>query len=196
MADTSIFRGVLVFFDKLGIYDVVLPFLLTFSIFFAILEKTKVFGTEKTIGPAGGEETTKKNINAMVAFCGAFFVIASSKMVAVIHESLPNVILLLLISVSFLLLIGTFYKDKEDVFLEGRWRTFMMVLMFIGVVLIFAHAIPASNGEPWLEYAYNYVIDNYDQTAVSAVILAIVVIGIMVWITKEPKAKSDNKSKT
>ena len=194
MAD-SVFREVLVFFERLGIYDVVLPFLLTFSIFFAILEKTRIFGTEKTMGPGGGEETTKKNINAMVAFVGGFLVIASSKMVAIIHESLPNVILLLLISVSFLLLIGTFYSQKEEVILEGKWRTFMMIIMFIGVVLIFMHAIPTDDGEPFLEYAYDYVVDNFDSTAVSSIILAIIVIGLMAWITKGESPKQE-KSKT
>jgi hypothetical protein len=189
MADESVFRGVLLFFDKLGIYDVVLPFLLTFSIFFAVLEKTKVLGTEKADGPHGGTEMTKKNLNAMVAFCGSFFVIASSRLVNIIHEGLANVVLLLLISVSFLLLVGVFYKDGEAVSLEGRWRTFMMILMFIGVVLIFAHAIQTEDGTPWLEYAYNYLVDNYDSTAVSAIILGIIVIGVMVWITKGEKSE-------
>ncbi len=196
MADVSVFRDVLVFFNKLGVYDVILPFLLTFSMFFAILERTKVLGTEKAEGPAGGEMTTRKNLNAMVAFCGAFFVIASSKMVAIIQESLANVVLMILVSISFLLLIGTFHSEKEEVLLQGRWKTFMMLIMFIAIVLIFAHAIPTSDGEPFLNFAYNYVIDHYDSTAVSAIILAVIVIGLMMWITKEPSKKQDDKAKT
>ncbi len=190
----SVFRQVLVFFNKLGIYDVVLPFLLTFAIFFAILERTRVLGTEKSEGPGGGAETTKKNLNAIVAFCAAFFIIASSKMVAIIHESLANVVLLVLMIVSFLLLIGTFHKEGEDVTLEGKWKSFMMILMFIGIVLIFAHAIPTDEGEPWLVYAYNYLIDNYDSTSVSAVVLTIIVIGLMMWITKDTSAKKETKT--
>ena len=47
MADyTSPFRTGIDFLDKLGVYEVLLPFLLIFTIVFAILEKTKVFGTE------------------------------------------------------------------------------------------------------------------------------------------------------
>jgi hypothetical protein len=195
MAEVSVFRDVLSFFNRLGIYDVVLPFLLTFSIFFAILEKTKLFGTEKSEGHGGGSETTKKNLNAMVAFCGSFFVIASSKMVNIIQEGLSNIILLLLISVSFLLLIGVFYKEGEAVALEGKWRNFMMILMFVAVVLIFAHAIPTDDGTPWLNFAYNYILNNFDSTAVSSIVLGIIVIGIMIWITRgdsgtKEKAKS------
>ena len=59
MAEESVFRGVMTFFDKLGIYDVVLPFLLTFTIVFAILEKTKVLGTESI----EGKSYSKKNLN-------------------------------------------------------------------------------------------------------------------------------------
>jgi hypothetical protein len=196
MVEDSVFRNVLIFFEKLGIYDVVLPFLLTFTIFFAVLERTKVLGTEKVEGPAGGEMGTKKNLNAIVAFCGAFFVIASSKMVGIIHKSLPNIILLLLIMISYMLLIGVFHSEKEEVLLEGAWKKFMMGIMFIGVVLIFANAIPASNGEPWLDYAYDYIVNNFDSTAVSAIVLTIIVIGLMAFITKDESPKSDAKSKT
>ena len=53
----STFRGALEFFEDIGIYDVILPFLLIFTIVFAILEKTKVFGTEEI----EGTKNTKKN---------------------------------------------------------------------------------------------------------------------------------------
>ena len=40
------FVGAIAFMDKLGVYDVVLPFLLVFTLIYAFLEKTKVFGVE------------------------------------------------------------------------------------------------------------------------------------------------------
>ena len=184
------------FFNKLGIYDVVLPFLLTFSIFFAILERTKVLGTEKSEGPAGGDVTTKKNLNAIVAFCAAFFVIASSKLVTIIHEGLANIVLLLLVVISFMVLIGVFHSEKDEVLLKDGWKTMMMVLMFIGVILIFAHAIKTDDGTPWLEYAYDYIVDNFDSIAVSSIILAIITIGLMVWLTKGETQKPKEEAKT
>ncbi|MBN2457668.1 hypothetical protein JXB31_00885 [Candidatus Woesearchaeota archaeon] len=190
MAETSVFRDVLSFFERLGVYDVVLPFLLVFVIFFAILERTKVFGTEEF----SGKSVSKKNLNAMVAFVVAFLVIASSKMVAIINESMPNIVLLVLVSVSFLLLIGTFYKEGEDVYLTGGWRTFMMVLMFIGVVAIFAHAIPY-NGQPWLEWFWGYLKDNYSSTAVSAIIMVIILVVIIFWATKDRSSAASKSEK-
>src|SRR3989344_2060049 len=50
-----------------GFFDVILPFLLVFTVVFGILEKTKIFGTE------GEKGHPKKNIDAMVAFVIAIF---------------------------------------------------------------------------------------------------------------------------
>ena len=71
----------------------------------------------------------------------------------------------------------------------------MMIIMFIGVVLIFAYAIKTDSGEPWLVYAYDYVTGNFDSTAVSAVILTIAVISLMVWLTKGENQNKKVESK-
>ena len=109
MVEESAFRGVINILAKIGVYDIVLPFLLVFTIIFAILEKTKVLGLEK----GAGGEGTKKNLNSMVAFVIAFLVIASTKLVSIINEVLANVVLLLILAVCFLMLVGVFFGDKE-----------------------------------------------------------------------------------
>src|SRR3989338_5716444 len=138
MADASTFRGTLDFLSQIGVFDVVLPFLLVFTIVFALLEKTRVFGTEKV----GGEEYTKKQLNSLAAFVIAFFVIASSRLVEIVTKISSNVIILVLASVFFLLLAGSFHQQKpEGYFLEGRFKTLFMIVMFIGLVFIFLNAI-------------------------------------------------------
>lgn len=176
----SAFRGVIEFFGRIGIYDVVLPFLLVFTIVFAILEKTKVFGTEKI----KDEEVTKKNLNSMVAFVIAFLVVASTRLVAVINEVMANIVLLLLLSVSFLLLIGSFYSKGQEVALErGFWRIFFMIIMFVGIVLIFLNALD------WLEPIWDFLVHYYDSTIVGSIILLAVILGFMFFIVAEPKSK-------
>ena len=81
-ADASQFREILVFFDRLGVYDVVLPFILVFTLVFAIFEKTRIFGTDVV----DNVTYTKKNLNTMVAFVIAFFVVASVQLVATISQ--------------------------------------------------------------------------------------------------------------
>ena len=183
MADVSTFRGVLEFFDKIGIYDVVLPFLLVFSITFAIFEKTKVLGTEEI----EGKKYTKKNLNAMAAFVIAFMVIASSKLVEMITEVSSHMVILLLLIVFFLLLIGSFYKEGEGVFLEGPWKIGGMIVLLIGIVAVFLQAIKMDSGEGFLEYGWNWLVDHLSGTAVASIILLVVILLFMLYIVKEPK---------
>src|SRR3989344_4535790 len=111
----SPFREVIEFFDRIGLFDVVLPFLLVFTIVFAIFEKTKVLGMEEI----EGKKYTKKNLNAMASFVIAFLVIASSQLVEIITTVSANSVIVLFLSVLFLLLVGSFYKEGESVYLEG-----------------------------------------------------------------------------
>jgi hypothetical membrane protein len=175
----STFRNAIDFFDKIGVYDVILPFLLVFTIVFAILEKTKVFGTEKI----GDKEVTKKNLNSMAALIIGFLVVASSQLVETITEVSSNVVVLLLLSVLFLLLVGSFFKEGDAVFLEnGFWKYLFMIIMFIGIVGIFLHAIENDDGDSWLEYAWDQLTDNYNSTAVGSIILIIIIIVFMTYV--------------
>src|SRR4030043_2440594 len=92
MAEPSTLRGVISFFTDIGIYDVILPFLLIFTLVYAIFDKTKVFGTD-TID---GMKYPKKNLNAIAAFAIAFFVIASAQLVEFISKVSSHVVVLLL----------------------------------------------------------------------------------------------------
>ena len=99
-------RDIIEFFDEIGFCDVVLPFLLAFTIVFAIFEKTRVLGTE--------DGKPKKNLNAIAAFAIAFRVVASSRLVEILTEVSSNMVVLLFLSVLFLLLVGSFYKESSD----------------------------------------------------------------------------------
>ena len=178
VAQESTFRGIIKFFGELGIYDVILPFLLVFTIVFAVLEKTKLFGTEKV----GDREYPKKNLNSMVAFVAAFLVVASTRLVAAINESVANVVLLLLLSICFLLLIGSFYKEGEPMSLEGKWRSLFMIIMFVGVALIFLQSIKIDN-RGIVQYVYEYMLVNWQSNFTAWVIFIIFIVGFIIWVT-------------
>lgn len=191
MVEESVFRGIIDFFVKIGIYDVVLPFILVFTIVFAIFEKTKIFGTEEV----EGVKYTKKNINSMVSFVIAFLVVASTRLVALINEAAANIVILLLLSVFFLLLIGSFYKEGEDVSLGGAWRIIFMIIMFVGIVLIFLNAIKIEGGGSWLNWAWRWIVDNWSTNAAASIILLIIIVVIMLYVVQEkkhPAKKSNN----
>ncbi len=194
MADST-FREMLTFFHDLGVYDVILPFLLVFAIVFAILEKTKVLGVEEI----DNRKYTKKNLNSLVAFVIGFFVIASSRLVETITEVSANMVVLLMLIVFFLLLIGTFYKEGEMVALtEGPWRYIWMIIMFVGIVAIFLWGIKKEDGQPWLEWFWEYIRDNYESTAVASIIMMVIFIGILYFLVAydgTPKTKAKDKEK-
>lgn len=176
MAEESAFRGVIEFLGDLGIYDIILPFLLVFTIVFAILEKTKILGIEKI----EGKDYTKKNINAMVAFIVAFLVIASTQLVSVINQVMANVVLLLILGVCFLLLVGVFFGDKEFTLKDyPGWVKFFMFAMFIGIVLIFLHALD------WLKYILAIFV-YWDAEWAGAILFLLVIVGFMWYVVHEP----------
>lgn len=189
MAGEPLFRGVVDFLVRLGIYDVILPFLLVFSVVFAILDKTKVLGTENI----DGTEYSKKNINAMVAFVVAFLVVVSKQLVATINKALANVVILLLMIVMFMVLIGVFFKKDEEVVLEKGWRIAFMVVILIAVVLIFLNAIPTEDGNSnWLAEGWGWLVNNWNSNSIGAIIMFIVIIALIIGITSDKKSKSSD----
>ena len=175
----SAFRSVIEFFEEVGLYDVVLPFLLVFTIVFAILEKTRVFGTEKI----DGNEYSKKNLNAVAAFVIGFFVIASSKLVEIITTVSSYTVLLLLLSVLFLLLVGSFMKEGEGGFLTGNWNYFFMILMFVGIVLIFIYALG------WWDQVWDFFRFQTGGEVVGSIILIVIIVLFIWYITKSEPHK-------
>jgi len=180
MADT-VLGGVLDFFKDLGVYDVVLPFILTFTIMFAILERTQVFGTEK-------DGQTKKNLNAMVAFVVGFLVVASSKLVATITKVSSEIIVLMLLLVFFMMMVGTFFTAKEikdeGIGIKGPMRVLFMSIVGIALLLIFLDALETESGQTWLEVVMNWLGQFATNSAVAAIILLIGIIIFMWFITK------------
>jgi len=178
----SSLRATLEFLDTLGLYDVVLPFILVFTLVFAILERSKILGQEPDGSP-------KKNINAMVAFVSAFFVIASTRLVALINMVVAQTMLLLVFAILFLLLISS-YKEKKF-WLEGGWNTLFTIIMFLGVVLIFLYNLG------WLDDIWAFLSESYSSTIGSSVLMLIILIGLVLIIVHEPKpAQAKEKKET
>ena len=182
----STFRNAIQFLDKLGVYDVLLPFILVFAIVYAILEKTKVLGTESK----GDVTIPRRNLNSLVAFSIAFFVVASSRIVATLNKALAHIVVLLVAIVAYLMLIGAFHKEGEPIFLDKGWKTGGMIIMLIGIVLIFANSIPTDDPNvSWLEWLWAYVVNNWNGTIVGTIVFLIIIIVGMIWITRSPAPK-------
>jgi len=190
MANT-VLGNVLVFFQSLGVYDVLLPFILSFSVMFAILERTKIFGEEKIDAT---HSVTKKNLNAMVSFVVAFLVVASSKLVAIITKISSEIIVLLLLLVFFTMLVSTF-RTKEELdkgaFIEaGWWRWGFMIFVAICMAFIAMDALTVADGRTWLEVFWDWLNRFYTDTTVAAIVLIIVVIIIVLLVLYQGEPKT------
>jgi len=95
--------------DRFGFVDVLLPFLLIFTIIFAVLEKTKILGEEK------------RNMNTAIAVIFALIVViphvtgnlpAGFDPVLIINSALPAVSLVVVAVISLMILIGVFAHEK------------------------------------------------------------------------------------
>jgi len=95
------FRTVMTLLEEMGIMDVLLPFLLIFSITFAVFEKTKITG--------------KKNVNVMIALVIALAVViphvtgsypSGFDVVVIINAILPQISLVILAILLFMLISG------------------------------------------------------------------------------------------
>lgn len=196
----SVFQGVLVFFQDIGIYDVVLPFLLVFTLVYALLEKTRVFGVEKV----GDKEFSRKNVNSMTAFCIAFFVIASTQLVASISMIVSRMVLLLILLVCFMLLVGSMHKEDAKGFeLTGWTKKAFYVIMFVGIIFIFLDSIPGPAHQYYCPagcsiwgYGWNYMAMSWDSQFVGIIVLLGGIIGLMAFVMHTPGGEKHEEKKS
>jgi hypothetical protein len=178
----STLGGAVEFLKDLGLFDVVLPFLLVFSIIFAILEKTEILGKGQ------------KNINSIVALSVALITIAANQVVTAITTAIPNIVLLIVISLGFLIQLGLFMK-KDDGGLDfatkhAKWYKTFVWFLFIGVILVFANSVETDDGETWLEFIWNYLAEQAGEGVFAGVIFLAIVVGV-VWLAQRSSGGSE-----
>lgn len=117
------FMNILSQWENLGVFNILLPFLLVFAITFAILEKIKLFGT------AG---KSNKQINGVVAAVLGILVVRNQYVVGIINRFLPNVALFMIIILMFLLLVGIFRGQHQD---TSGWQLKVAVVVCVLFVL-------------------------------------------------------------
>ena len=176
-------ENALQFLRSFGFFSVILPFLLVFTIVFGVLEKTRIFGTEKI----KGEDLPRRNLNSVVSFCIAFFVVAASNVVQMLQVSLPIVALLLIVIIVFLLLFGALMGKTE---LEGGislWKFKGFKGTFVVAIVVAVLAIMLA-GFGLLGTIVTYVSSNLTGTFITSLILFVIVVGAM-WFVVGSRAE-------
>ena len=157
------------FLTAFGFFDVVLPFLLVFTVTFGVLEKSNLFG-------AG-----KKNLNAMLAFTVGFLVVAATQITQAIQLSIPKVAFMLIVLISLLILVGSMMAPHAaglDFWAQLHRYVKWPVGFIIGVsvLAIFLSSVG------WLEPVVEFFRLNMGNPALSSIIFLAVIGGIIYYI--------------
>ncbi len=165
--------------ESYGVADVLLPFILVFTIVFAILTKTKILG----------DSEKNKNFNVIIALVMGLGVVIphvlgkyppGSDIVIIMNDALPNVSIILIAILMVMLIVGLFGKPLGlgDNPISG-W---VVMLAFIAVGFIFG----SSAG--WWGSPLG-ILDNMNEETLNLLVI-ILVFGIIIWfITKDDSKK-------
>lgn len=116
----------------IGLLDVILPFILVFTITYALLQRTMLFGFE---GKAE-KPKPKRAINAMIAFVMGFFAVLATNLLHTLNILLSYLVLLLIVGLLLALVFGIAGGSAQSKLL----RTIMMVLFVLFVLYALAQA--------------------------------------------------------
>ncbi len=163
-----------------GLYEIALPFLLIFTITFAILEKTKIFG-------AGKDQEPRSNINVVVSVILGLLIINQFEIVDRLNLFLPKVSLFIVVAIMFLILLGVFGANIS----EGFSGILLLIFAIVSLFVIYWALTPYVGldfiGPYWLE-SWGY--DN------SSTLIFLVIIGIIIWaVVKKPRGNNDTFTK-
>lgn len=170
------FNSLLVMLEEMGVMDSLLPFMLIFTIIYAVLEKTKIIGEGK------------KNFNVIIALAISLMVIIphvmgtypeGSDVVEIINTAIPNVSVIAIAIIMALILIGVAGFQTEN---SGFLKTLVMLISLGSIVYFFGAAAGiwgTTNLPDWL----GFLADPDTQ----ALIIIILVFGLIVmFVTAEP----------
>ncbi|MBW2964540.1 hypothetical protein KY363_03700 [Candidatus Woesearchaeota archaeon] len=176
------FSNVIYMLENWGLSDVILPFILVFTVVFAIMQKVKPLGAE-------GERT--KPFNVVIALVMSLAVIiphvlgyypADADIVNIINSALPQVSIVLVAILMVLLIVGLFGGKAE-------WGGSMSGWVAFGASVLILYIFGRSAG--WFEYLPDWLwwLDNPDT---QAMLIVVAVFAIIIWyITKEPTKPED-----
>ena len=190
------FRQAIRDLQQMGLFDVILPFFLIFTVIYAILQRSKILG----------EPEEARKFNVIVAMIIGFLVVAphvlygdptgqSSTLsvsvggrylpdvVNIMNNAIPSISIWIIAILMLLILLGMFGTDID------LWNRPLSTWIFIAAVLIvfytFAVAANWFQAPEWL----SWLRDRSNQ----AVILILLIFGVVIWFVISPERAKKKK---
>lgn len=102
-----------------GFVDVILPFLLVFTLTYAVLQKTRILGEEN--------KKPKKKLNAMLAFVLGFIAVLATNLLNVINVLIGYMVLLLIVGLLLAIVLGLAGAEGGH---KNRLFIALMIILF------------------------------------------------------------------
>jgi len=118
------FQETLTQWEQIGVFDILLPMLLIFTVVYAILDRTKIFGQDK------------KPINAVVALVISFLTIQNTYVTGFFKILFSQVALGIAILLAVVLLTGLVMGNKQN----HLWKFVIMILGFVVFIWMLSRA--------------------------------------------------------
>jgi len=165
------FRDLLNLGEEIGAFDVLLPFLLVFTLAFGVLDKSKILGK-------------MKQLNIVVSLVIALLFIRNQALVGLVNRFLPNVSIFMIIILMFLLLVGIFVGKEHS----GWTGNLLGVAFFVSLIFIIWALSSNTIGET-LDLP-DYLTNLDDQTKGTIIFVGVFV--IIIWlVTREEKKQGE-----
>lgn len=160
------FESLLEYGESMGVFNVLMPFLLVFAITFAVLEKLDIF-------------KGKRQINGIVAAVFGILVIRNQYVVGIITKFLPNISLFMIVILMFLLLIGTFVGEHKN--WNGKYLH--PIAIIVSVIFVIWSLSADYIGSKW---ALPSFLTNLDETTKAGILFIAMFVGVIWFVTRQP----------
>ena len=165
----GVFSDFIYWLDFWGVRDIILPFILIFTIFFAVMQRVKIFG-EKS-----------KRYNVALSMVIALLVVIPHAtgtypmqydVVNIINDSIPEVALLVVVVVLLLIMVGLIGGDVPK---RTGFTSLLAAVSAIVLLLIFVSTMTP------------LPIFQYIDPSIQALIVILLVFGLIVWYVTKPE---------
>ena len=164
--------------ESIGVFDIILPLLLIFTIVFAVLDRTQIFGKNK------------KSINAIVALSIAFFTIQNVAVTSFFKIIFSQVAFGIAILIAVVLLTALVLGRKGT----HVWRMIIMVVGFLIFIWIFSRAADEYQSYYGV-YAFGAFTSDWWAANASWIILIVVVAIVVIAVAASGKSNDNNLTK-
>ncbi|MBD3361570.1 hypothetical protein GF358_02130 [Candidatus Woesearchaeota archaeon] len=175
-------QDVFYYLQTAGILDILIPFVLIFTVLFAVMKKVHIFSEPKqqiTIALAITLLVLIPHITGSVS--------PEYDVVQIINNSLPSVVLIIFVVLSAFILLG-FVKGKE-VALEDMATGVVAIVSLVLIGIIFARSAGYLQSSSWPHWLYWL-----DDPQLGALIIVILMFALIIWfITYESNDKKGLK---